>query len=327
MAQPTLSSVHVSTPLTNVSLAYMQDLSKFFISNQVAPIVPVAKQTDKYYTYTKDAWFRDEAAKRAPGTPAVRGGYELSSDSYSCDVFAYAKAVDDQIRANADAAIDLDKEATEFVTRKMMLKKEIDFNSTIFAASTWTGSSTGADITASTKWDNASGTPIKDIQLEMDSMLGKTGFLPNTLVLPRAVWRAIKNSADFLNRIGLSAGATTSQPAQGTPAKLAEILELERVFVCGAVKNSAAEGATASMAFLQTEGAWLGHVASSPGLMVPTALYTFAWTAYPGANGAGARIKRWRDEASEADIVEGGIAFDHKVVAADLGVYFVDVLT
>ena len=63
MGQPTRSSVHVDAVLTNISIAYIQDRSKY-IATKVFPIIPVDKLSDVYFSYTKNDWFRDEAQRR-----------------------------------------------------------------------------------------------------------------------------------------------------------------------------------------------------------------------------------------------------------------------
>jgi hypothetical protein len=78
MPQPTQGSVHVNRPLTMISVAYMQDQAEF-IADKVFPVVPVDKQSDLYYVYTKNDWFRDEAKPRAAGTESAGGGYNLST--------------------------------------------------------------------------------------------------------------------------------------------------------------------------------------------------------------------------------------------------------
>ena len=55
MPQPTQNQVHVDAILTNISVAYMQKQENF-IANKVFPIVPVDKQSDKYFSYTKNDW-------------------------------------------------------------------------------------------------------------------------------------------------------------------------------------------------------------------------------------------------------------------------------
>jgi hypothetical protein len=78
MPQPNINSVHVDAILTNISVAYLQNQDNF-IADKVFPIIPVDKKSDKFFTYTKNDWFRDEAQRRAPGTESAGGGYNLST--------------------------------------------------------------------------------------------------------------------------------------------------------------------------------------------------------------------------------------------------------
>jgi len=76
MSQPTSNDVHVDAILTNISVAYIQEQSAY-IASQVFPIIPVEKQSDKYFTYAKGDWFRDEAQLRAPATESAGSGTRL----------------------------------------------------------------------------------------------------------------------------------------------------------------------------------------------------------------------------------------------------------
>jgi hypothetical protein len=60
--------------------------------------------------------------------------------------------------------------------------------------------------------------------------------------------------------------------------------------------------------------------------MTPTAGYTFSWNGYLGAGAEGNRIKRFRIERLESDRVEIQMAFDLKLVAADLGYFFTSII-
>ncbi|GAG22402.1 unnamed protein product, partial [marine sediment metagenome] len=98
MPQPTPRDVHVNAPLTNISVAYQQ-MQDVYIADKVFPRIPVRKQSDKFFTYTKGDWFRTEAAIRPPSTESAGSGYRLDTDTYFADVFALHKDVDVQIRA------------------------------------------------------------------------------------------------------------------------------------------------------------------------------------------------------------------------------------
>lgn len=320
MSQPTRGDVHVNRPLTNISVAFLQD-QKVFMADKVFPILPVAKQGDLYYEYPRDAWFRDEAKERAPGTESAGGGYDVVTNPYFAKKFAFHKDIDDDVRANQDEALDSDRDATEFVSQKMLIKKERVFVDKYFKTALWTGSTTGTDIVPGTKWNAAGSDPVDDVEIQMDAMQEKTGFRPNTLVFSPQVHRALKNNASILDRF------KHTQSAIMTEAILASLFGVDNYFVARATENTAKEGATRAMSFMfGGENCLLAYSQPSPGLMKPSAGYTFSWTGLLGAGALGNRIKRFRMEKLNSDRVEGEVAFDQKLVASDLGVFFDDTL-
>lgn len=323
-SNPTPSDVHVNQPLTNISIAYMQD-TKEFIATQVFPNVPVAKNSDVYFVFPKGEWFRSEARERGLG--AESAGTRFSVDkapAYNATVKAVHVDIDDQLRANQDSPLDLDSASSERVTRGLLLRRERDFAAHYFTTGLWTGSDTGTDVTPSTAWDADNSTPIKDIRNQMSAMKTKTGFRPNKLVIGEDVWDAIQDNADFLDRISISRDKIV------TLDLLATVLGLPPggVLVAGAIQNIAVEGAAAdSMEMLFHDGALLVYAADRPSLMMPSAGYTFSWTGYLGASADGLRILRFRMQHLRSDRIEGEMAYDLQTVAADLGVFFTGVLT
>lgn len=317
MPQPSYSQVHVNRPLTNISVAYMQRAENF-IADKVFPMVPVSKQSDRYFVYDKSDFFRADAQLRAPATESAGSGYNLdNTPTYYAPVYALHKDVDDQTRANADDPLNMDRDATEYVTQQMMLRRELVWSSRNFTTGVW-----ATDTTPSTKWDNASSDPISDIKNAGINVAGATGFKPNTLVLSPRVFNALSEHPDVLDRIKYTMG-----PAIATPQLLAQLFEVERVLVPFAVVNSANEGATDSIDFIYGENALLTYAAPRPSIMMPSGGYNFTWTGLLGAGATGIRIKSFRMEHLSADRIEGEIAYDPKVVAPDLGVFFNDTLT
>lgn len=323
MAQPTGSDIHVNRPLTNISVAYMQRTDTF-IADKVFPAIPVEKKSDSYYKYDKGAWFRTNAQDRAPATESAGTGYGVTTDTYGAKVKAVHKDVSDDDRANQDSpVIDLDRDATEFVTRDLLLRRELDWATRFFAAGVWdagntdqTGVAAGPGANQFLQWNNSASTPIEDITASRMSIGEKTGYPPNTLVIGPRVFEKWKNHTEFLDRIKYT------QTGIVTLALIAAALELDRVLVPMVVNNTAAEGAADAMSFAYGKSALLCYAAPSAGLLLPTAGYTFNWTGYLGASAAGTRIKRFRMEAIASDRVEGEIAYDQKVVATDLGQFF-----
>lgn len=316
MPQPGLGTVHVNRPLTNISVAYLQT-ADMFIASKVFPRVPVPNKSDQYYTYPKEYWHRSEARKRAPGTESAGSGWSQSTATFDCDVIAVHKDIDDQIARNADAPLDLERDATQWVTHQLLIKQEVDWVGTFFAASTWTGSTTGADITVGSTWDVDSSTPIEDVSAQTIAITKNTGRKPNTLVIGPEVLDALRHHPDILDRIKYT------QRGVVTVELLAALFDVERVLVPYAVQNTAAEGAaSATMAYLYGKNALLVYTPSSPGLLTPAGGYTFTWTGYLGNSPSGMAITRWYEQRLKATRVEGEMVYDHKVVAADVGAYF-----
>ena len=316
MPQPTAGDVHVNRPLTNISIAYMQSADQF-IASKVFPNIPSEKQGDRYVTYPKEQWFRTDAQKRGVAQESAGSGYEIdSTPTFFCEPIALHRDVDDQVRSNADQPIDMDRDATLFLTQQMMLKREKDWAAAYFTTGLWTGSSTGTDIVPGTLWDAGGSTPIADMRTEARAMKKKTGRRPNVAVLSEDVWDVLQDHSDFLDRIKLSDDKVV------TVNLLAKLLGLDKIYIAGAVENTAPEGAAANMSFVYGKDVALFYANPTPSIMQPSAGYTFSWKGYLGASQEGMRIKRFRMEHLAADRVEAEMAYDQKLIASDLGVFF-----
>jgi hypothetical protein len=200
------------------------------------------------------------------------------------------------------------------VTQRLLLRQEREWASTYFTTSVWGTDKTGG--TDFTKWDDATSDPKDDIKAGKAAVLKATGRIPNTLVLGYDVFDALCDHPDFVDRIKYTT------PGNITPALLAQMLDVERVLVAKAIYATNVEGETAAYDFVHGKHALLCYVAPRPGLLVPSAGYIFAWKGVSGGLGANVAIKRFRMENLSADRIEGEIAFDDKVVAADLGYFF-----
>jgi len=319
MPQPTVAQVHVNRPLTTVSTAYIQSASHF-IASQVFPQVSVEKQSDDYYTWTKEDWFRDEAKLRAASAESAGSGFGLSTASYACKKYALHKDIDDDVRANADPGINLDAAAAEFLAQRMLLRQEKIWCSTYFANAVW-----GNSVTPSALWSSyETSDPIGDVEAGKRAILVSTGYLPNTGVVSYDVWIKLKHHPDILDRI-VGAGGP-SNPALVTRAHIAQVFELERLFVAMAIENTAVEGEVAAYGFTHGKHMLLCYVPPAPSLLTPSAGYTFVWRGVSEGFGATIGTKRFRMEHLNSDRVESQIAWDAKLVATDLGYLLKDVV-
>jgi hypothetical protein len=314
MPQPTSSDLHLDTALTNVSVAWAQTADSF-IARRAFPVVPVMKQSDKYWEYTRADWFRDEAQKRADATESAGSGYNVSSTAtYFADVVALHKDIGNQSRANADAGFNLERDAALFVTQRLLLNAEIGFVNTFMSTGVWT-----SEDASTAGWsDYTNGDPIGDIEEGKQTVLSITGFEPNKLILSYSAYRAAKHHPDIVDRIKHTGG-----PGTDPIAAFASVVGVEEVLISKAITNTAKEGVTASYSFTASKDALLAYAPASAGLLTPSAGYTFVWNDIDqGFGSEGLRVRRIEmPHLGPAIRIEGEIAYDQKVVSADLGYY------
>ena len=336
MPMLTPAQVHIDQPLTNLTIAYLQSTTGF-IADQVFPNVPVSKQTDKYYIYNREDFNRSGNVKPlGPRTRPERVGMSLSTDSYAIEVRALATDFDFQTLANEDTALDIRSAQSRMLTMQMMIDREKRWASTYFTDGVWDTEYAGvsASPTAGTSvlhWDdyNAS-TPIIDVtEAKRAAQLASGGFRPNVMVVTRDVRDTLVHHPDILSR--LNGGATVSDTALVTDAKLAEIFEVSRFLVSDAIENTGAAGLDENNAFINTKKAALYYSPAAPGLMVPAAGYNFTWSTLDNSSGYGVEIRSYTGEylAIEgiAEELHAVMAYDMKVVGTEMGVFFKDIIS
>jgi len=327
MAMLTPSSVHIDAPLTNLTIAFLQDANGF-IADRVFPKVGVSKKTDKYYIYNRADFNRTgQVQARAPRTQAPRVGMTLSTDTYSADVFSLATDFDFETLANEDAALDIRAAGAQMLTHQLLIDREIKWADTYFKGGVWgtdwDGVASSPSASQVIQWSNYStSTPIQDVTNIMRTVQLKSGgFKPNVMVVGKEVRDILVNHPTILAR--LNGGATVTNTALVTDAKLAEIFGVEEFMVMETVKNTAAEGLTESNSFIGGKLAGFYYRPRSSGLMIPSAGYTFTWDDLENASGHGITIKSYRGDYlaidGVAEVLEANLAYDHKVVSADLG--------
>lgn len=334
MAQLTSGAVHIDAPLTNLTVAYVQDATGF-IADKVFPRVPVDKKTNKFYIYNRADFNRTgQVQARAPRTKAPVVGMSLSTDAYSAGVYSLATNFDFETLANEDAALNIRAAGAQMLTTQLLIDREIKWATKYFSASVWGTDWAGVSGAPSTnqvrQWsDYTNSTPNKDVTTLMQTVQLKSGgFKPNVMVVGKQVRDVLVNHPDILNR--LNGGATVTNTALVTDAKLAEIFGVEEFLVMETVKNTAAEGLTEVNAFIGGKSAALYYRPRAAGLMVPSAGYTFTWNELNNASGYGIDIRSYTGDFLRVDgiaeLLEANMAYDQKVVSTDLGAFVATVI-
>ena len=313
--QPTPSDVHVDRPLTDISVLYMQEASDF-VATKVFPIVHVKKQTDKYFIHTKNDWFRDEVKRRAPSTQSAGTGYNLSTATYSCDVWGLHKDIDQQTYKNYDNPLRPEQNATDFLTQMMLIRMEVQWAADFFVTSIW-----GTTGTPTITWNDATSDPRTDIDLAKRAIRRTTGHKANKLTLGYDVFNALKRHPDLRDQFKYTSDQVL------TPSLLARLFDVEEVLVLEAVKATNAEGATEAYSFVcDSRSALLTYSPKAPAIEMPSCGYIFMWDNDDSPSmGAGPwGVTKWWMQEIKSNRVEIEAAWDNKLVGSDLGYFWLN---
>jgi hypothetical protein len=330
MPSPTVTDVHVASALTNIATAYVQDEANY-VADKIFPMVPVQHQTDVYFKWSKADFFRDEAQQRADATESAGTGVNVSTASYAAKVWALHQDLGTQIRANADPAIDLDVVSTRQLMQKLLIRRDRFFVSKYMTTGVWGTDATGTaasaggvpGTTSPVYWDDdANGDPFTDIAFGQTTVLQNTGFLPNVLLISWNVFQALRKHPLVVDRIKYTNPAFAGTITCGTARP-----GLRRRRGASSPRRSTTRLPRTSPPRWRS---WRRRARSSatrpssPGLMVPSAGYTFGWQGFTGLNNLGVRVAQipmnWLGLGTIRNECE--MAFDMQVVGSDLGFYF-----
>jgi len=292
--------VVIDPALSNVSVKYTNDS---FIADQIFPVMPVSKQTGKYYIYDKSN-LRVDKTNRAVGSGANEVDFGLSTGTFACDDHALKGFVADEIQDQAEAALNPLIDETEMLTEKLLLDREVALAAIINATGTMTSNTT---LAGTSQWsDYTNSDPIGDIRTARTTVHANTFKKPNTLILGKQVFDMLCDHPDIVERVKYSAlGVVTAE-------LLARVFQVEKVLVGEAGKNSAVEGQTDSLAYVWGKHAVVAYIAPKVGLKTLTLGITFTYKTR--------MVKRWRDEDREGTYVRiGQDNYVQKLVAVGCG--------
>lgn len=294
--------VHIDAALSNIVINYRP---KGFIADQIAPIVQVPKQSDRFYKISQADRFRTAEDARAPGTEPNLISFDVSSDGYYCDNYALGSFVTREEIANMDAALDNRKIRSELISDVLLLNYERRI------ANLCTSTSNVGSYTATgSAWGTANAHPYDDQMTDLQAIEDASGYYPNLVIYGKQAWRLWRQSDQIRALIfPHGGGVPTLQHAK-------QLLEVDKVLIGGAYYNQAAEGLTMSLSKIWDDMVLYAYVAPNPSKEVPTFMYSFRWTV-PGVPSMQVRTFPFDDKSGRQDI-HIGYYQDEKIVDSNL---------
>jgi hypothetical protein len=323
--------------LTNIALDYAagQITRGNYIASEVFPVVPVDLPNGKYPVWPRSYFLRDEVAVRPLGGPPRKVTYRMSTDSYSADEEALQADLDPRERASYVGPPSGSPEAAKVRQLQLqhLIHRDVRWAAKYMKTGVWgqdlTGVASGPGANQFLQWDNANSDPIGLVDSALDIVGDKVGgtWRPNVLVLGNIAYRYLKNHAGLLARLGVN------NLRQINKQTLATLLELDKVLVPQGIKNTgpeketvaATESAAVYSRIVGPKDALLVYAANSPSMDEPSGGYTFAWTGLLGAQAFDPTAAVFRGvytDGSRSQWFQVAVAYDFKVVAPELGVYF-----
>lgn len=323
MPNPTRAQlVPLNTHLTEIAINAIQS-EEAYIADKVFPYLPVKRSIGEYRVWEPGDFLRVEDTERAAGTESNGGGYRMSTADFKMKRDAWHKDLTDEDYKDSDSDLDVEGDATLYVTSILRLKREKIFADAAFKTGVWTGDQTGVAAAPSTnqflQFNDAAATPVKTIRALTRVMHRRTGGLkPNTIVMGGDVWDAIIDHPTILDRMKY-AMKTSDITVEGF---LSELFRVENVYVGDAVYNSAKEGLTPVYTPIYGKALLMLHVTKSPSKSSPSAGYTLGHSEFDRVRQTGApAMKRIEIEERGVTRIEGEMYHTPHIAAPDLGTY------
>lgn len=300
-----ISLQYLDQPLNNVSVGYQND---DYFAERLFPIVPVQKQSGRYWVYGKEKFRQYETLRRAGDEARQIAPWTLSNNPYFCDDHSLKDGIADEERANSDGT-DLEVNTTENLTDAILLDLERRVKSLIFGSS----GVTTTTLSGTSQWsDYVNSDPIAAVEAQKTVIKKAIAKTPNTLAVSYPVFASLRQHPKIIDRFKYTQVGVLDEAALKTA------FGVDNFWVLGAEYDTANEGQSPSLDFIWAKNALLAYVLPEPQRRQPTLGYTFRWL-FGAPDLGGTLVKRYREEAKTSDVVEVHRYDDIEMVASAAG--------
>jgi hypothetical protein len=248
-----------------------------FIADQVAPAIPVEKQSGLYRVFDPDPWLRIPQDLRAPRAVPGRVSFTTGSATYFCPNRALGADIALEDVANADTAIRVRENHADLVVTQLKRAQE-------FRVAQLMTSSGGPQTIVSGAW-TASTDILGQVNSAHTAIWNLTGMRPNAVIIDWQSINEVRRNATLLELFKYTSGGEL--PDQRLRD---DVFKVGRMITADAIYNSAKEGQSMS-----NSGIW-GRIClfayidpSAPSDMSPNFVTRFRWNPpeLPYKTGAG----------------------------------------
>lgn len=268
------------------------------VADILAPVVQVGSVRGQYKNWSDKNQFVTPNARRAIGGPASRIEFLATDDTYFCRPRALEIGIDDEERANG--GIDIEMAKTGALLAQAGRARVEDVVDVAFTRA--------ADATPS--WSTpSSGTPISDLNAQIEAIAIACGVMPTDIVFGITAWRYFVAHNQVADRFKTS----IVNPDNVAAANLLLAPGI-RLHVSASARDTTKPGATASKASKMAGNVLIFVREQNPSLYDASWIKTFR-TDRTGIGG----VRMYRDERNRSDILALDWSEDIKITNSDGG--------
>ncbi len=308
---PEPGNVHIDAALTNLAIRF-RNLA--LVADLVFPVVPVVKESDKYYKFAREE-LRDIETLVEVGAESNEFEWDVTSETYSAEQYKLRKLVPDRIVRNSDKAIR--PRATTVDKLMKVLKTQAERRVQAIAQSRVFVT---AGATPSIKWDGTSPTIEANVDTAKQSIEDNAGVMGNAIVMNTQVKDVVKRDSTVRNLIRY----TVQGKELLVNGELPPVLWNLKVIIAGAVRNAAQEGQANSISKIWVDNVLVFYVEPNVSIDALTLGYTLRVKINRSLD---AIVRTWRVDAREGEMIEPQFIQAEKLVASECGYLITNVLT
>lgn len=322
---PPIGQIHIDQALTNLSIMYKNTM---YQADQIAPIVPVPKRSDKYFQYRKEDYLNGNTldvngragSLRRPGAEAAEIDYQQTTGNYNAEEYAYRGIVTDAEAKLADVPLAPEADQTLQLSEWLLVDWELMVANLAMTRANYPSSNkatltTGGTGTSWAQYSSANSNPFSDI---------KNGKLA-------VVKGIVRDATDFALTIGAAKTLAdhpllkdlvkyTNQDAL-TREGLPKVVRGLNVIELAAQKNTAAPGAPYSGNYIwqadnSTDAGLIFYRNPDPTLRGTAFIYTFE-APDDTTEARGLAIRKWREDKRKGTMIEASFLRDFKAIGVD----------
>lgn len=323
--------------LRTVALAWMDNNMDQYAWPNVFPVVPVNLSHGRYKVFPRSYFLRDEVGPRPLGGYPRQVGFRVSEDTYKCEEESNEGLIDDRERADQVAPVDIERSKTRLLIQQHLIHAERKWAAAFFVPGVWgtdiQGVASGVGAGETLQWDDDDSNPILEVDEARFGVGDTVGdmFAPNVLVMGRNVYKRAKNHPLILSRLSVNNDRIVTKQV------LARYFDVDKLIVPGGIHNTGPEKETVADTeaaavyerLVSPNDALLVYAAPAPSMDMPTGGYHFAWRGLLGARADDPRaaVERGRDDRGHFDWFQVRTAWDPKIIAPELGVFYSDLVS